>query len=161
MKTPIYYIFVLTLSAAMSCGVEETASHVSASNCFFNSDHFGEACRTKIGSMKNQAHLSPGQTIGSTDGKTAMKFEADGIYMSFKQDGFTLSFKEISWSGSGSQLVMQTDGNLVVYDASGRALWHTHTHDYPNAELRMQNDGNLVIYDVHGNWKWQTDTVMH
>jgi hypothetical protein len=31
-------------------------------------------------------------------------------------------------TGSGNKLCYQTDGNLVIYNAAGAALWHTHTN---------------------------------
>jgi hypothetical protein len=46
-------------------------------------------------------------------------------------------------------LQSQTDGNLDVYDANGKALWapgSTTANDY----LIMQNDGNIVLYNTWG-----------
>ena len=48
------------------------------------------------------------------------------------------------------------DGNLVVYDGSGKALWAT--HKYGGDRLVMQNDGNLVVYDG-GKAIWASNTV--
>jgi len=44
------------------------------------------------------------------------------------------------------RLTMQADGNLVIYDSSGRAQWATATF-VPDSYLRVQPDGNVVIYD--------------
>jgi hypothetical protein len=43
-------------------------------------------------------------------------------------------------------LKMQQDGNLVLYDRSNTAIWHTHTFGKGQAPFRldMQSDGNLV-----------------
>ncbi|KAJ3271939.1 hypothetical protein HDV01_006073 [Terramyces sp. JEL0728] len=41
---------------------------------------------------------------------------------------------------------MQTDGNFVVYDGNGHALWATGTHG-SNFYAIVQDDGNFVIYD--------------
>ena len=41
---------------------------------------------------------------------------------------------------------MQEDGNLVLYDVGGTALWHTSTHGSPGAYLAVQDDGNVVVY---------------
>ena len=54
------------------------------------------------------------------------------------------------WSPSRNvALVMQTDGNLVLYDPSNMGVhWATMTFATP-ATLAMQEDGNLVVY--HGS----------
>jgi hypothetical protein len=49
---------------------------------------------------------------------------------------------------------MQSDGNLVVFDASGAPQWHSSTADNPFAYLLLQNDGNLVIYSPSGPVLW-------
>jgi len=56
------------------------------------------------------------------------------------------------------RLSMQTDGSLVIYDASGRAQWVTAT-DVPNSYLRVQADGNVVIYDPEDNFPLWTAGV--
>jgi len=52
--------------------------------------------------------------------------------------------------------VMQTDGNLVVYDG-GRALWASRTQS-AGASLAIQQDGNLVVYDIYGSPRWASRT---
>ena len=55
-------------------------------------------------------------------------------------------------------LFYQTDGNLVVYDAGFKPLWHSRTpFGYPG-QFVMQRDGNAVIYGQFGTVAWQTDT---
>jgi hypothetical protein len=55
-------------------------------------------------------------------------------------------------------LVVQTDGNLVLYQADVGALWQSQTVGYDPAGLWMQEDGNLVLYDVGGTALWHTST---
>ena len=55
--------------------------------------------------------------------------------------------------GTGAAL-LQTDGNFVVYDASGVGRWSSGTAGNPNAYLAMQDDGNLVIYRSDGQPVW-------
>ncbi|RFA12505.1 hypothetical protein B7R22_15405 [Subtercola boreus] len=45
-----------------------------------------------------------------------------------------------------SKLVFQTDGNRVLYNDSGRALWHSQTHGRGASKISLQSDGNVVIY---------------
>ena len=49
------------------------------------------------------------------------------------------------------------DGNLVVYNASGAAVWSSVTWGHPGAYLVVQSDGNLVIYDG-ASPIWATNT---
>lgn len=48
--------------------------------------------------------------------------------------------------GGGFWLAVQSDGNLVVYSASGQVRWTTAT-SVPGSFLAVQSDGNLVLYD--------------
>lgn len=53
--------------------------------------------------------------------------------------------------------VFQEDGNFVIYDGSGVAVWHTHTNGSGANKMVMQEDGNLVIYrDNIAVWNSQT-----
>jgi hypothetical protein len=58
--------------------------------------------------------------------------------------------KEALWSsqtsGEGNYLAMQAEGNLVVYNGSKVAQWATGTWGFPGAYLQLQDDGNLVLY---------------
>lgn len=49
----------------------------------------------------------------------------------------------------GSRLVFQRDGNLVLYDELGRAVWASGT-DHRGQEGIFQHDGNLVVYVSRG-----------
>lgn len=55
----------------------------------------------------------------------------------------------------GYQLIMQGDGNLVAYQASGQPLWASQTNGHPGAYAALQSsDGNLVVYSAAGNALW-------
>jgi hypothetical protein len=62
------------------------------------------------------------------------------------------------------ELIMQTDGNLVLYDTSGQARWDSKTQGNPGAFLNVQDDGNLVVYragsttETVDNSLWSTRT---
>lgn len=59
------------------------------------------------------------------------------------------------------QLIMQTDGNLVLYDGAGHALWSSVTDHHPGAYATMQTDGNLVVYPPSGRALWASRTDHH
>src|SRR5581483_7117538 len=56
--------------------------------------------------------------------------------------------------GLNYRLILQTDGNLVIYNRHNLATWATGTNGRYTADLAMQGDGNLVLYDDWGNAIW-------
>ncbi len=53
---------------------------------------------------------------------------------------------------------VQGDGNLVLRNAAGAALWVSHTNGSSGQRLIMQNDGNLVLYTKSGSAVWKSGT---
>ena len=58
-------------------------------------------------------------------------------------------------------LVHQGDGNVVLYDQGGRALWNTRTAGQATSSFVMQGDGNLVLYRADGRALWNARTQGH
>ncbi len=56
---------------------------------------------------------------------------------------------------------MQGDGNFVLYDANGAAVWASGTYGNDGARLTVQDDGNLVVYAANGAPLWATNTCCH
>ena len=55
------------------------------------------------------------------------------------------------------RLVMQTDGNLVLYNMRYRprlAIWASDTAEHPGTCLHMYKDGNLLLVDRDNNVIW-------
>jgi hypothetical protein len=57
-----------------------------------------------------------------------------------------------------SHCEMQDDGNLVLYDDSGRVFFSSGTQGHGGSFLRLQDDGNLVVYSFDGHALWSTQT---
>jgi len=55
-------------------------------------------------------------------------------------------------------LVQQDDGNLVLYEVGGGALWATGTYKTDASVAIMQDDGNLVVYNPEGTPLWDSGT---
>lgn len=53
---------------------------------------------------------------------------------------------------------VQGDGNLVLRNASGTALWASGSNGSGGNRLTMQGDGNLVLYTGTGSAVWKTAT---
>jgi hypothetical protein len=64
--------------------------------------------------------------------------------------------QKIEVAGKG-YLILQTDGNLVLYDAANQPKWATGTNGRPATHVIMQPDGNLVIYNKKAA-RWHSDT---
>ena len=58
------------------------------------------------------------------------------------------------------ELVLQTDGNLVLYD-SGTAIWATGTNGQAVSQAAMRADGNLVLVGPGGTVVWEARTAGH
>lgn len=58
------------------------------------------------------------------------------------------------------QLVLQTDGNLVLYDGQS-AIWATGTNGQAVSQAAMQADGNLVLAGPGGTVVWEARTAGH
>jgi hypothetical protein len=92
--------------------------------------------------------MSPGQqieqggAITSLNGQYQLRLQNDGNLVVYG-NGIPV------WSlgtTTGAVLANQCDGNLVLYNASGTALWASGTAGNGGSRLVMQNDGNLVLY---------------
>jgi len=69
--------------------------------------------------------------------------------------------QQLSSTNGRFHLVMQSDGNLVLYDGQS-PIWATGTWNLPAAgrptHADMQTDGNLVLYNDANQPAWATDT---
>lgn len=70
-----------------------------------------------------------------------------------------LAGQQITATGGAYRLVLQTDGNLVLYDAGGVAYWSSRTGGKPIYRAILQGDGNLVLYDANGVAYWASGTA--
>jgi hypothetical protein len=104
-------------------------------------------------------------TIPMTTVKSGANFKVGTYVLSpsrqykliYQTDGNLVLYRasgEFLWNNgkvnTGGRLTMQTDGNLVSYNAAGKALWATGTHGKPGAVLGVQDDGNVVIQPKSG-----------
>lgn len=60
------------------------------------------------------------------------------------------------------QLILQSDGNLVLYDTAGgrKSIWSSGTQGKAVNNCILQSDGNLVIYGF-ANPVWSSGTQGH
>jgi hypothetical protein len=60
-------------------------------------------------------------------------------------------------ASSGAKLIFQKDGNIVLYNKSGKPVVSIEKKD-PKSVLSMQGDGNLVLYSGSGQSLWASNT---
>jgi hypothetical protein len=88
---------------------------------------------------------------------------SDGNFVLYAGNGkvwaANTAINELS-TGPGCKAPFQGDGNLVVYNCAGKALWASNTHGYTDAVLCFQADGNFVIYSAASGGKaiWAAGT---
>lgn len=117
---------------------------------------------TKRDTLTSGQQLVAGEQLTSADSRFRAVLQGDGNFVLY--DTVVTSLvggvvtDRVIWSsgtsGSGNRLAMQSDGNVVIYSAQGRALWSTGTGGNPGARLVLQNDANLVVYSSGGRALW-------
>lgn len=104
---------------------------------------------------ENQS-LDAGSKLLSQDGHALLRFETSGNLILTNDFGY--SWQTNTGNTRATKLWMQNDGNLVLKDASGNAVWSSGTHGNPGAYLTLQTDGNLVLYSASDTALWSTHT---
>jgi len=112
------------------------------------------ACIAGAGILAPNTALSPGQSIGSDNGRYLLVMQGDGNLVYYRTSDWTARWNSQTQS-PGAFAPMQGDGNLVVYAGSGVPLWNSQTNGNPGAFLAAQDDGNLVVYAGNGAALWQ------
>lgn len=73
--------------------------------------------------------------------------------------GERLTTNQYLQSANGSyRFILQSDGNVVLYNTSSRALWASNTVGTGGVTLNMQGDGNLVLRNASGSSVWSSKT---
>ncbi|MFF0885384.1 mannose-binding protein [Streptomyces sp. NPDC003456] len=65
-----------------------------------------------------------------------------------------------AWTTNRIRMIMQTDGNLVVYNEKGKPIWASMTFGQ-NHRAIFQQDGNLVIHNGDDRPIWAARTHGH
>lgn len=72
----------------------------------------------------------------------------------------TLNGQQVWDTGhGGAELVLQTNGNLVLYDNSLNPTWDTQTSHATPGWFVLGSDGSLRLYDGSGNQIWSRSTA--
>jgi Papain-like cysteine protease AvrRpt2 len=74
-------------------------------------------------------------------------------------DGQTAIWATGTSGQTASQAAMQADGNLVLTGPGGAVVWEARTAGHPGARLVVQDDGNAVVYALDKRPLWSTGTA--
>jgi D-mannose binding lectin. len=98
-------------------------------------------------------------TTCASDWMFIQRSSIDAIHCGYLNPGEYLSRgKTVNSCDGRFSLTMQSDGNLVLYQNGGGALWSTQTHG-TNAQFAvMQGDGNFVLYNPYWYPLWNSGT---
>ena len=126
--------------------------------------------------------LVSGDRIMSPDSQSTLTVDRDGGLR--LRSSFSLLWEKFALDKGQTKLIMQTDGNLVLYDSSNSPIWASNTVRVPdgldyistamkegvlypgqniatadrNYWLALQTDGNLVLYSAKKGAVWSTGT---
>lgn len=69
---------------------------------------------------------------------------------------FSCNSKRPVWTKTpADRLVMQSDGNLVLYDDMSNVVWESKTNKLTNGNrFELQNNGNMVVVSETGQVVW-------
>lgn len=93
----------------------------------------------------------------SPDAQSALAVQRNGNLALYSN--FQLIWETGTQGQTVGQLAMQSDGNLVLYNASNQALWSTQTNGNSGAQLKLQTDGNMVVYSSGNAVLWTPYTL--
>jgi GH25 family lysozyme M1 (1,4-beta-N-acetylmuramidase) len=89
--------------------------------------------------------LKGGQTLHDASGTKVAAMQSDGNFVIYRSG--VARWQSGTSKYPGARLILQSDGNLVIYDNAGIARWSSVTSGTGGGNvLAMQGDGNLVLY---------------
>ena len=103
------------------------------------------------GRLVSGNRLLGGQSLYSPGGRYGLTMQGDGNLVEYK--GAVVVWAS-GTSVAGSRAVVQSDGNVVVYNASNQALWASDTGGQPGAYLRLRDTGQLTVESATGTHLW-------
>ncbi len=99
--------------------------------------------------VRFSGELRAGGRIASRNGQHALTYQGDGNFVRYGPSGATWASN--TPNTSAGRVVMQGDGNLVIYDGSGRPIWASNTNGAGGAFLALLEDGTAAVYRSDGN----------
>ncbi|HEX3786081.1 MAG TPA: beta-galactosidase [Pseudonocardiaceae bacterium] len=76
-------------------------------------------------------------------------------------EGSTVLWASNTVNSSATKAILQGDGNFVLYTSAGAAVWASGTSGNSGASLTVGDDGNVIIASSTGTTLWSTNTGGH
>lgn len=95
--------------------------------------------------------LQAGDSISSPNGRYTLGFSSTGALVE------QVGSRQVWTSGAGQvgdQAVMQSDGNFVLYSATGQPLWSTGTAGLTGGAFWLRDNGQLAVETPSGVARW-------
>lgn len=108
------------------------------------------------GRLNARWFLASGSGLKSCDGRFLLYMHPNGLLALYQYGVGYLWHNNVP--GAGNQVSMQLNGNLMVRNTAGQAVWQTGTPRRHGASLFVQNDGNVVLRNHLGQALWWTGT---
>jgi hypothetical protein len=103
--------------------------------------------------------LMASTSIRSANGQFRLTYQDDTNLVLYRNAGAVPLWATGFKPGGVGVNIMQSDGNLVIYNAEGNPVWASGTYGNLGSRLVVQDDGNLVIYRPDGVPIWASNTV--
>ena len=106
--------------------------------------------------------LVPGSSLRSPNGQYTWTLQLDGNLVLYGPS----PCNQVMWASNTAghsnvwSLVLQSDGNLVAYDAHDGAFFASNTVGDGGEFVVVQDDGNVVMYNSTGTALWSTGTAL-
>jgi hypothetical protein len=121
-----------------------------------------EAVAIPVGCLTEYNNEAIGVYWSGTGVSTVLTQQTDGNFVLYAGNSKVWSSRTTvggNLEAPGCFAQFQTDGNLVVSNCDGEAIWNSDTSNHPDAILAFQADGDLVIYaSSAGTPLWSTQT---
>lgn len=109
--------------------------------------------------LSQEQILLPGQSIYSENGLYQLIYQKEGnLVLYVLPDKRPVWWSSTEATPNPGKCIMQSDGNLVLYNTSKVAYWSSGTTN-PGSRLVLQNDRNLVMYNTAGEMVWASNTT--
>jgi hypothetical protein len=111
--------------------------------------------------------LAPGRSLHrrsalrSADARYYLWLQGDGNLVLYRVLGTGTTVLWTRGNQQGARLTNQHDGNLVLYDNAGKAVWSSATSGRGDSRLILRDDGNLALYPnaTPNRPSWSTGTA--
>ncbi len=90
--------------------------------------------------------LAIGESLTSENGQSQLTMQVNGELALFNVTDGRQTWSSMTMGSPASYALMQTDGNLVLYNNQQLIIWSSNTAGNPGAYLVIENNGKMYLY---------------